>query len=188
MRIQELDREKSLELLTHLRLGRTACAQAAQPYVVPFYFAYDEGYLYSFSTVGQKISWMRANPLVFVQTDEIVRLEERASLVIFGRYQELPDTPELKMERDLAYSLLQRERIWWEPGYSKTIVQGAERPMLPVYFRIQIDQIAGHHMAPEPGVTFERRSVETQAAPVEQNGKASLRGILTDLRAKLSSK
>ena len=55
MRIQEVNREKSLELLANLRLGRIACAQAAQPYVVPFYFAYDDGYLYSFSTVGQKI-------------------------------------------------------------------------------------------------------------------------------------
>jgi len=71
MRIQEVNREKSLELLANLRLGRIACAQAAQPYVVPFYFAYDDGYLYSFSTVGQKIRWMRANPLVCVQTGAI---------------------------------------------------------------------------------------------------------------------
>jgi nitroimidazol reductase NimA-like FMN-containing flavoprotein (pyridoxamine 5'-phosphate oxidase superfamily) len=183
MPIQEVDREKSLELLAHLRLGRIACAQGAQPYVVPFYFAYHDGYLYSFSTVGQKISWMRANPLVCVQTDEIVSLEEWASLVIFGLYQELPDTPELKTERDLAYSLLQRKEIWWEPGYSKTIVQGAERPLVPVYFRIQIVQITGHHTAPEPG-----EAAAHKTAPIEQAAKRPLRGILAELRSKLFSK
>jgi uncharacterized protein len=183
MLIQELDREKSLELLAHLRLGRIACAQGAQPYVVPFYFAYDDGYLYSFSTVGQRISWMRANPLVCVQTDEIVSLEEWASLVIFGRYQELPDAPEFKTERDLAYRLLQREKIWWEPGYSKTIVQGTERPLVPVYFRIQIVQITGHHTAPEPG-----EAVEHKAAAVEAAAKHPLREILAELRGKLFSK
>jgi hypothetical protein len=183
MRIQDVDREKCMELLGHLRLGRIACAEAAQPYVVPFYFAYDEGYLYSFSTVGQKIRWMRANPLGCVQTDEIVSPEEWASLVILGRYEELPDTPELKLERDLAYRLLQRKELWWEPGYSKTIVKGAERPLVPVYFRIQITQITGHHTAPEPG-----EGVKHTTATVEQTAKHSIRGILTDLRAKLFSK
>jgi nitroimidazol reductase NimA-like FMN-containing flavoprotein (pyridoxamine 5'-phosphate oxidase superfamily) len=184
MQIQEVDREKSLELLAHLRLGRIAYAEGAQPYVVPFYFAYDDGYLYSFSTIGKKINWMRANPLVCVQTDEIVSLEEWVTLVIFGRYQELPDTPELKTERDLAYRLLQRREIWWEPGYSKTIVQGTERPMLPVYFRIQIVQITGHHTAPEPGEAV----VERETAQVEQAEKLSPHGILADLRVRLFSK
>jgi hypothetical protein len=183
MLIQEVDREHCLELLAHLRLGRIACAKAAQPYVVPFYFACEDGYLHSFSTVGQKIKWMRANPLVCVQTDEIVSLEERASLVIFGHYEELPNTSELKMERDLAYRLLQRKEIWWEPGYSKTIVAGAERPLDPVYFRIQIMQITGHHTAPEPG-----EGVGHKTAPVEQTAMHSVRGILTDLRAKLFSR
>jgi uncharacterized protein len=53
--IQELTRETSLDLLARMRLGRLACAQGTQPYVVPFYFAYDNDCLYSFSTVGQKI-------------------------------------------------------------------------------------------------------------------------------------
>jgi nitroimidazol reductase NimA-like FMN-containing flavoprotein (pyridoxamine 5'-phosphate oxidase superfamily) len=183
MRIQEIDHGRCLELLSNLRLGRIACAEAAQPYVVPFYFAYDEGYLYSFSTVGQKIRWMRANPLVCVETDEIVSPEEWASLVIRGRYEELPDTPELKLERDLAYKLLQRKELWWEPGYSKTIVKGAERPLDPVYFRIQVVQITGHHTAPEPG-----EGAEHPAAAVEQTVERSIRGIFTDLRAKLFSK
>jgi len=87
------------------------------------------------------------------------------------------------MERDLAFSLLQRKEIWWEPGYSKTIVQGAERPMVPVYFRIQIVQITGHHTAPEPG-----EAVAHKTAPIEQTAKHPLRGILADLRAKLFSK
>jgi uncharacterized protein len=183
MQIQDIDREKCIELLAHLRLGRIACAEAAQPYVVPFYFAYQDGYLYSFSTVGQKIRWMRANPLVCVQADEIVTPEEWTSLVIFGRYEELPDSPELGTERDLAYQLLQRKLIWWEPGYSKTILKGTERPLIPVYFRIRIGQISGHHTSPEPG-----EGVEHKIAPVEQTGAHPLRGILTGLGAKLLSK
>ena len=67
MVITELTRQASLDLLTRAHLGRLACAQGNQPYVVPFYFVYYHDCLYGFSTVGQKIDWMRANPLVSVR-------------------------------------------------------------------------------------------------------------------------
>ena len=108
-------------------------------------FHFSDNYLYSFATVGQKIEWMRANPLVCVEMDEVVTSEEWVSIIIFGRYQELPDTSEWKKERVLAYELLQRKANWWEPGYAKTIVHGTERPLVPVYFRIQILRVTGHH-------------------------------------------
>lgn len=145
MLIQELTKEDSLNLVAHMRLGRLACSRGAQPYVVPSYFTYSDNYLYSFATVGQKIEWMRANPLVCVEMDEVVTSEEWVSIIIFGRYQELPDTSEWKKERVLAYELLQRKANWWEPGYAKTIVHGTERPLVPVYFRIQILRVTGHH-------------------------------------------
>lgn len=183
MRIQALGREQSLRVLARMRLGRIACCEAAQPYVVPFYFAYDTGYLYSFSTIGQKIRWMRANPAVCVQTDEIESAEEWVSLVILGRYEELPDTAELKAERERAYELLQRKPGWWEPGYSKTIVEGAERPLVPVYFRIQILEITGHYTASAPGEPVERKT-----SSLEPGERRSQNGILADLRAEFLSK
>ena len=158
MRIHELDTEQSLRVLARLRLGRIACCEAAQPYIVPFYFAYAMGYLYSFSTIGQKITWMRANSAVCVQTDVIESSEEWVSLVILGRYEELPDTRGLKVERERAYELLHQEPVWWEPGYSKTIVKGAERPLVPVYFRIQILEVTGRYAASEPGEQVGRKS------------------------------
>jgi uncharacterized protein len=149
MLIQEITKEDSLNRLTHMRLGRLACAQGAQPYVTPFYFAYDSNCLYSFSTVGQRIDWMRVNPLVCVETDNVVSSEEWVSIIIFGRYEELADTPEFTGARAWAHHLLQQKATWWEPGYVKTIVQGAERPLVPVYFRIHIKQITGHQGTPD---------------------------------------
>ena len=66
MLIQELTRRASTDFLARVRVGRLACAQGAQPYVVPFDFAYENGGIYSFSSVGKKIDWMRSNPLVCV--------------------------------------------------------------------------------------------------------------------------
>jgi nitroimidazol reductase NimA-like FMN-containing flavoprotein (pyridoxamine 5'-phosphate oxidase superfamily) len=149
--IQELSRQASLELLARMRLGRLACAQGTQPYVVPFYFAYHDDCLYSFSTIGQKIEWMRANPLVCVEADEVASPEQWASVVVFGRYEELPDTPEWQSARTVAHTLLKRSAVWWEPAYVKTVLHGTPRPLVPVFYRIHIVRITGHSATPEPG-------------------------------------
>lgn len=101
-----MTREMAINLLKGSRLGYIACAQDSQPYVTPFSFAYHEGFIYSFATVGRKIEWMRGNPLVCVEAGEIVSREEWRTVVIFGRYQELPQTPEFHEARVLAHDLL----------------------------------------------------------------------------------
>ena len=148
MLIQVLTRPASLDLLARTRLGRLACAQGTQPYVVPFYFAFNESCLYSFSTAGQKIEWMRTNPLVCVEVDEVVSPEQWVSVIVFGRYQELPDTLEWQTAREHAHEMLQQYPIWWEPGYVKTILYGKERPLVPVFYRISVGQITGHRASP----------------------------------------
>jgi nitroimidazol reductase NimA-like FMN-containing flavoprotein (pyridoxamine 5'-phosphate oxidase superfamily) len=149
--IQELTRQGSLDLLARAHLGRLACAQAAQPYVVPIYFAYRDNCLYGFSTLGQKIDWMRSNPLVCVEADEVVSSEQWMSVIVFGRFEELSDAPEWENARLLAHDLLQRKPMWWEPGYVKTILHGTERSLVPVFYRIHIVKLTGHRASPEPG-------------------------------------
>ena len=71
MLIHDMTRQASIDLLAHTRLGRVACAYEGQPYITPMYFAYHDNYLYSFSTLGRKITWMRANPLVCAEAEEL---------------------------------------------------------------------------------------------------------------------
>lgn len=144
MHIEELTRQASLDFLAGSHLGRLACANQAQPYVTPFYFVYRDHCIYSFSTVGQKVEWLRANPLACVEVDTIVSPQEWTSVVVFGRYEELTDTAEGKAVREFAYKLLQQSKLWWEPGYTRTILHGEPRPMVPVYFRLSVEEISGH--------------------------------------------
>jgi nitroimidazol reductase NimA-like FMN-containing flavoprotein (pyridoxamine 5'-phosphate oxidase superfamily) len=144
MKIEELGTATCLELLARLRRGSLACAQGNQPYITPFFFAYHGSFIHSFSTVGQKIEWMRANPLVCIEADEVVSPQEWASVVVFGRYEELPDSPQWRSDRQLVHDLLQRRTIWWEPGYARTTLDdGSVRPLVPVFFRISIEKITG---------------------------------------------
>src|ERR1700734_1086360 len=179
MLILELGRENSIELLSLLRLGRIACTQGPQSYVVPFYFAYQDNYLYSFSTGGQRVEWMRANPLVCVEADQIISAEEWATLIIFGYFKELPDTPEWKDEREFAFKLLRQKGVWWEPGYAKTIIGGIERPLVPLYFRIEIRKMTGHQAVPDPAGSIEETQNHRKTATTN-----SFRRILDAIRPK----
>lgn len=98
MVIREMSREECLRVLAGERLARLACSHENQPYVVPVYLAYHQppggdAYLYGFTTPGQKIAWMRTNPLVCVEVDQVAAYNQWLSVIVFGRYEELPETP-----------------------------------------------------------------------------------------------
>lgn len=145
MIVNELTKDASLEFLSRKRLGRLACARNGQPYITPLYFARSGAHIYSFSTIGQKIEWMRLNPLVCVEADEMESAQKWTSVVVLGHYEELPKLPEYEQARELAHSLLEQRSIWWEPAYARTIVKGVERELDPIYFRIRIQTISGRH-------------------------------------------
>ena len=151
MVIQELTRQASFELLARTRLGRLACTQGAQPYVVPVYFAYHDNALDGFATCWEKIEWMRDNPRVCVEVDEIVSQQQWVSVLVFGRYEELPNTPEWQSTRAVAHKLLQKSAMWWEPAYVESCSEGGPRPMVPIFYCIQVDRITGHRALPRPG-------------------------------------
>jgi uncharacterized protein len=144
VQIEELSRQASLDFLAKLGFGRLACAKQYQPYITPIHYAYDEGYLYGFTRVGQKVEWMRTNPLVCIEADEIKSPQQWSSVIVFGRYEELPSSEEWRSIRELARNLLTQREIWWEPGFAKAIVHGTTRPSVPLFYRILIEHISGH--------------------------------------------
>ena len=140
MIIAELDRSECMALLAAARLGRLACCNDGRPYVVPVHFALEGEFLYGFSLVGRKIAWMRANPHVCVQVDEFDPDRQWRSVVVNGRYEELPDRIGWKVQRERAWSLLSRHAGWWEPGGLKPVTEGTA-PHL--FYRIGIDEVTG---------------------------------------------
>jgi nitroimidazol reductase NimA-like FMN-containing flavoprotein (pyridoxamine 5'-phosphate oxidase superfamily) len=146
--IQDMTPDSCFDLLARTHMGRIACSQGNQPYITPFSFVYDDHFIYGFTTIGQKIEWMRANPLVCVEIEHIVTRDEWQTVVAFGRYQELPRTLEFEELRSVAHDLLAKFPDWWEPGYAKTVHLGVDRELLPIYFRVSVDKISGHQATP----------------------------------------
>lgn len=140
MLIHELTKDECREVLRHVNLGRLACARDNQPYIVPIYFDFDGDHLYSFATLGQKIEWMRANPRVCVEVDDITDQYHWTTVVVFGRYEELPQTGGHEDSRKHAHALFQKRPEWWQPATGKTT---SREHHIPIVYRIRIDRLSG---------------------------------------------
>jgi nitroimidazol reductase NimA-like FMN-containing flavoprotein (pyridoxamine 5'-phosphate oxidase superfamily) len=164
MLIREMNPQECRELLMRLGSGRLGVARNNQPYVIPIYFAYEPERLYGFSTVGQKIEWMRANPLACVEADEIVSHDNWSSVVVLGRYEELPDKPEYAALRLHAQEVLEKRAMWWQMGYAASQARRRPIPAAPIFYCIHIEDITGHKAAPhavESPLSVKRYSTRT---------------------------
>jgi nitroimidazol reductase NimA-like FMN-containing flavoprotein (pyridoxamine 5'-phosphate oxidase superfamily) len=147
MLIHQLTPDECFEVLGRVRYGRIACSRHEQPYVVPFTFYLDppRECLYSFSTLGTKIEWMRANPRVCVEVDEIADQFNWTSIVVTGRYEELGDSKQDEAARRRAYDLFQERSAWWLPGAGKSTSSGEHH--MSIIYRITIDKMSGRRAA-----------------------------------------
>lgn len=150
MTIHELTTAQCEEFLTQALIGRLSCAKANQPYIVPvsLYFDSDEKCLYSFSTVGKKIQWMRDNPKVCVEVDEITDEFHWTTVLVTGRYQEVGDLEGERRARQRVLALFQQRPQWWLPGAAK--LASGEEHSAPVVFRIHITSLSGRRAARPP--------------------------------------
>jgi len=137
------------DLLTRVGIGHLACAKNNQPYSVPIYFSFDNDVLYGFSTIGKKIEWMRENPLVCVEVEHVCGQNFWESVVINGRYEELPDKLEFAEQRKQAQAVLEKRALWWQTGYAASQSRGEPKPATPVFYCIHVDEMSGHKMRPD---------------------------------------
>ncbi len=147
MLIRDMTHDECAQALERANVGRLGCARSDQPYVVPVYFSYDRKHLYGVTTLGLKIEWMRSNPLVCLEIDERTNHYQWMSVVVFGLYEELPDTPKYKDARQYAIKVLQKRANWWQPACVAT-EKREQRP--PIFYRIDIKRVTGHRATPDP--------------------------------------
>ena len=143
MAIHELSEEECRALLARASMGRLGCSLDNQPYVVPIRFAYEPDYLYVFATFGKKIEWMRVNPKVCVEIDEIETISQWISVIVDGYYQELSE-PKYAAERSHARELLEKQHQWWMNALGERQLKSSKELLIdPLFFRVQIGSMTG---------------------------------------------
>ena len=147
MQIIAMSQQECGELLKRIPMGRLACSLHDQPYVVPVRFSYKPDHLYIFSTLGKKIEWMRNNPKVCLQADDIGSRSNWSSVVVTGTYCELRE-PQHSAERKHALEQLEQYSQYWQVPIAGRREQTSDLSIEPVFFRIDIGSMTGLRAAP----------------------------------------
>lgn len=143
MWIRTLSPKECTDLLAANRLGQLATSKDGRPYVTTIHYTYAESAIYAFSMPGKKIEWMRANPQVALLVEEHGQGKGWRSVILEGRYEELPDRIGYKRQRDHAWSILSKHANWWEPGGLKPFSAAPTDDSRAVFFRIIIEEVSG---------------------------------------------
>jgi nitroimidazol reductase NimA-like FMN-containing flavoprotein (pyridoxamine 5'-phosphate oxidase superfamily) len=176
MLIQAMSNEECWAMLARNNIVRLACARENQPYIVPLRVDLDGQFLYGYTSLGRKVEWMRTNPLVCLECEELTTDRVWASVIVFGRYEELAHTPGNEDALRTADRLFQKHVMWWEPA--TVAPRGHGRP-LPITFRIHIDSVTGRR-------TISEQALVGSDAASRKSGKPSWLtrwwGVVTGVR------
>ena len=142
MQVHELGDAECRTVLSRIHLGHLACARDGQPYIVPIQFAFDadRSCLYAISPAGQKIDWMRENPKVCLEVEEIAAKTQWTTVLVFGRYEEVSRESKDADTRSRVERLFERRGQWWFPAAARV---GARRLGEMIVYRILIDRLTG---------------------------------------------
>jgi nitroimidazol reductase NimA-like FMN-containing flavoprotein (pyridoxamine 5'-phosphate oxidase superfamily) len=88
--------------------------------------------------------------MVCVEVDEVLSHFRWSSVIVLGRYEELPDTPEYREVRLQARLRLERRALWWQTAYAVGQVRSKPHPSSTIFYCIHIEEITGRRATTDP--------------------------------------
>ncbi len=98
----QLNETQINNILSSQVLGRLACVNGIQPYVVPVAYVYDGKYIYGQSNEGMKLELLRKNPKVCFEVDTMTDMHNWNSVIVVGEFEELKKAA-AKKARDILF-------------------------------------------------------------------------------------
>lgn len=143
-------------ILSSQILGRLACSDGLQPYIVPVTFAYDGKYIYGQTNEGTKLAIMRKNPSVCFEVDVLSQMNHWESVLVFGRFEELKDKEADKARNILfnrVFSLMTSSTVHAHEHATESGIDDGNR-IKYVMYRIRPDRISGRFEKPSAPIEF----------------------------------
>lgn len=85
----ELNKSQINNVLLSQVVGRLACTDGKQPYIVPVTYIYDGQFIYGQTNEGAKLKMLRKNPNVCFEVDMMTDMRNWQSVLIYGKFEEL---------------------------------------------------------------------------------------------------
>ena len=141
----ELNEIQINNVLSSQVLGRLACTNNKEPYIVPLTYTYDGDYLYGQMKKGKKLKMLRKNPNVCFEVDMMTDMANWQSVLVFGKFEELKNKKSDKAREILfkrVYPLMTSSTIHPHEHAVTSVVDDSNREK-PVMYRIKIKKVTG---------------------------------------------
>jgi nitroimidazol reductase NimA-like FMN-containing flavoprotein (pyridoxamine 5'-phosphate oxidase superfamily) len=142
--IRDLSESEILVIIARNSFAHIGCSRHNTPYVVPIHYAYQDPYIYIFTTQGKKTEILSVNPQVCVQIEEIVDHKNWASVVIDGEADEIF----AEDERDEALKLITKTNPELTPAISIRWMDNWIRENISILYRITPLSMSGRASVP----------------------------------------
>jgi len=141
----ELNENQINNILASQVVGRLACVDGKQPYIVPVTYAYDGKNIYGQTKEGMKLNFLRKNASVCFEVDIMSNMTHWQSVVIFGKFEELKNSEATKARELLVnrvFPLMTSSTIHTHEHEVTGEVDDSNR-VKPIMYRIKINKITG---------------------------------------------
>jgi uncharacterized protein len=124
-------------VLKRQRIGRIGSTAVGHVEITPIVYGYDGTSIYGHSRFGRKIQYMRGNPEICFEVEEIADPRSWRIVVLHGRFEELMNAE----ARDRAMRLILSQA----GGGPESTATAVERGEQLVIYQIHIDTRSGRH-------------------------------------------
>ena len=132
-------------ILSSQAVGRLACTDGEQPYIVPVTYTYDGKYIYGQTNEGTKLKMLRKNPNVCFEVDMMMDMRNWQSVIVYGKFEELKNE-QAKKARDIlfgrVFSLMTSSTIHAHEHEVTEELDDSNRVKFVMY-RIKIKKVTG---------------------------------------------
>lgn len=145
--IGELNDNQINNLLLAQVIGRLACVDGKQPYIVPVTYCYDGVYIYGQTNEGKKLNMLRKNKEVCFEVDSMVNMKNWQSVLVFGKFEEV-EGKELERARESfmnhIFPLLTSSTVHKHEHENNDLLDDSSR-IKAVMYRIKIEKMTGRY-------------------------------------------
>lgn len=141
----ELTNEQINSILSSQVLGRLACTDGKQPYIVPVTYTYDGIYIYGQTNEGKKLQILRKNKNVCFEVDRMTDMRNWQSVLVYGKFEELKGKALAKAREilfDRIFSLMTSSTVHTHEHTVEAELDDSNRVKVVMY-RIKIKTITG---------------------------------------------
>jgi nitroimidazol reductase NimA-like FMN-containing flavoprotein (pyridoxamine 5'-phosphate oxidase superfamily) len=140
-----LNEQQINNLLASQVIGRLACTDSVQPYLVPVTYAFDGNYIYGQTNEGMKLDLLRNNSNVCFEVDTLTNMANWQSVIVRGRFEELTDSDAENARvilKNRVFPMMTSATIDGEQHEVESELDDSNR-MKRVMYRISVDEKTG---------------------------------------------